>query len=64
MLADGKVGAGPLMADADRYVPQEILLLDESLYEILFGVPDDKIDHRRLQGRFRTQEVIAKMPLD
>ena len=70
MLADGKVLGKPVPLNWQMrigYVPQEILLLDESLIRnIALGVPDDKIDHRRLEEAIASaqlQEVIAKMPL-
>jgi ATP-binding cassette subfamily C protein len=49
------------------YVPQEILLLDDNLLRnIALGVPDEMIDHQRLDAAIASaqlQEVIAKMPL-
>jgi ATP-binding cassette, subfamily B, bacterial PglK len=48
------------------YVPQEILLLDDNLLRnIALGVPDEMIDHHRLEAAIASaqlQEVIAKMP--
>jgi ABC-type multidrug transport system fused ATPase/permease subunit len=48
------------------YVPQEIFLLDDTLLRnITLGVPDDKVDHKRLDQAIASaqlQEVIAKMP--
>ena len=48
------------------YVPQEIFLLDDSLVRnIALGIPDDKIDHGRLERAIASaqlQEVLAKMP--
>jgi ATP-binding cassette, subfamily B, bacterial PglK len=70
ILADGRVLSKPVPVNWQMrigYVPQEILLLDESLIRnIALGVPDDKIDQRRLQEAIASaqlQEVIAKMPL-
>ena len=69
ILADGKVLGRPVPLKWQMrigYVPQEILLLDDSLMRnIALGIPDDKIDHRRLQEAITSaqlQEVIAKMP--
>jgi ABC-type multidrug transport system fused ATPase/permease subunit len=69
VLADGKPLDRPVPLKWQTrigYVPQEILLLDDSLIRnIALGVPDEKIDHKRLQeaiGSAQLQEVIAKMP--
>ena len=70
IVADGKVLGRPAPLRWQTrigYVPQEILLLDESLVRnIALGIPDDKIDHQRLEKAIASaqlQEVIAKMPM-
>jgi ABC-type multidrug transport system fused ATPase/permease subunit len=69
ILIDGKSLSKPVPLKWQLrigYVPQEIFLLDESLIRnIALGIPDDKIDHQRLEGAIASaqlQEVIAKMP--
>ena len=69
ILVDGKPLGKPVPLKWQLrigYVPQEIFLLDENLIRnIALGIPDDKIDHKRLEGAIASaqlQEVIAKMP--
>jgi ATP-binding cassette, subfamily B, bacterial PglK len=48
------------------YVPQEIFLMDDTLFRnIAIGVPDDQVDRERMQNAIASaqlQEVIEKMP--
>ena len=48
------------------YVPQEIFLMDDTLFRnIAIGVPDDQVDHERMKKAIASaqlQEVIEKMP--
>jgi HlyD family secretion protein len=69
ILVDGKPLSKPVpLAWQLRigYVPQEIFLMDDTLVRnIALGIPDDQIDHKRLEGAIASaqlQEVIAKMP--
>ena len=69
ILVDGKPLSKPVPLKWQLrigYVQQEIFLLDDSLVRnIALGIPDDKIDHQRLEGAIASaqlQEVIAKMP--
>ncbi|MGF1588229.1 MAG: ABC transporter ATP-binding protein [Pleurocapsa sp.] len=49
------------------YVPQSIFLIDDTLERnIAFGVPDNQIDHQRLQEALaaaQLSEVIARLPM-
>ena len=69
ILVDGKLLTKPVPLIWQMrigYVPQEIFLLDDSLVRnIALGIPDDKIDHGRLERAIASaqlQEVLAKMP--
>ena len=69
ILVDGKPLGKPVPLKWQLkigYVPQEILLLDDNLLRnIALGIPDDMIDHQRLEAAIASaqlQEVIAKMP--
>ena len=69
ILVDGK----PLGKPVPRwwqarigYVPQEIFLMDDTLLSnIALGVPDDQVDHERIEKAISSaqlQEVIEKLP--
>jgi ABC-type multidrug transport system fused ATPase/permease subunit len=69
ILADGKPLGKPVPAKWHMrigYVPQEIFLMDETLLRnIALGVPENKIDHERMEKAIASaqlQEVIEKMP--
>jgi ABC-type multidrug transport system fused ATPase/permease subunit len=69
ILADGKPLGKPVPPKWHTrigYVPQEIFLMDDTLFRnIAIGVPDDKVDRARMNKAIASaqlQEVIEKMP--
>ena len=69
ILVDGKPLGKPIPPKwytRVGYVPQEIFLMDDTLFRnIAIGVPDDQVDHERMKKAIASaqlQEVIEKMP--
>ncbi len=69
ILTDGKPLGKPVPPRWQTrigYVPQEIFLMDDTLFRnIAIGVPDDKVDRARMDKAIASaqlQEVIEKMP--
>jgi ATP-binding cassette subfamily C protein len=69
ILADGKPLGKPVPSNWHMrigYVPQEIFLIDDTLFRnIALGVPDGEVDRERLNKAIisaQLQEVIEKMP--
>jgi len=69
ILVDGKPLGKPVPPTWHTrigYVPQEIFLMDDTLFRnIAIGVPDDRVDRERMEKAIASaqlQEVIEKMP--